>query len=93
MVRTPEGKCYWPSFPIAQLLEVASIRQLQLRQVSLDSIEVSVVMEGQLTAEHEILLQQRLHASLNYPFHLRFICVDTIEVQKNGKFEDFISLL
>jgi len=93
MVRTPEGKCYWPSFPIAELLEVASIRQLQLQQVALDSIEVSVVMQGQLTAEQEKRLQQRLHASLNYPFHLRFNCVDSIEVQKNGKFEDFISLL
>ena len=93
MVRTPEGKCYWPSFPVEELLKIASIRQLQLRQVSLDNIEVFLAMDGPLSVEQEEQLRQRLQASLNYPFNIKFNLVDSIAVQKNGKYEDFISLL
>ena len=93
MVRTPEGKCYWPSFPVVKLLKIAPIRQLQLRQVSLDTIDVSLAMDGELTADQKEQLVQRLQGSLNYPFNITFTIVDSIAVQKNGKYEDFISML
>lgn len=93
MVRTPDGKCYWPSFPVEEWLKVADIRQFQLRQTSLDSIEVLVVMDGQMSVAQENQLVQILHASLNYPFNIRFDYVASIAVQNNGKYEDFISLL
>jgi len=93
MVHTPDGKCYWPSFPIAELLKIADIRQIQLRQVSLNTIEVFLAMDGRLNAHQEAQLEEKLHASLNYPFNLKFNHVDSIAVQKNGKYEDFISSL
>jgi hypothetical protein len=46
-----------------------------------------------LSAEQEAQIKEKLHASLNYPFNLRFNHVDSIAVQKNGKYEDFISSL
>lgn len=93
MVRTPEGKCYWPSFPVGGFLAVADIHQLQLRQTALDHIEVLLAMEGELNKEQMKLLEQKLQHSLNYPFNISFRCVDAIPVQANGKYEDFISLL
>lgn len=93
MVRTPEGKCYWPSFPVEDWLSIADIRQFQLRQTALDSIEIAVAMDGRLSEEQIRLLESKLHKSLNYAFKLKFHFVSAIEVQKNGKYEDFISLL
>lgn len=93
MVRTPEGKCYWPSFPIEDWLAVADIRQFQLRQTALDSIEVLVAMNAELTQAQTKALEQKLHLSLNYPFNIDLRCVESIPVQANGKYEDFISLL
>jgi len=93
MVRTPEGRCYWPSFPVEEWLDVADISQFQLRQTALDHIEILVAMDGELSEEQTELLVQKLQHSLNYPFKINFCYVDSIPVQKNGKFEDFISLL
>ena len=93
MVRTPEGKCYWPSFPAADWVSVADIQQLQLRQTALDKIDIMVAMDGQLNEQEVQQLTQNLHVSLNYPFKLTFNCVESIPMQKNGKYEDFISEL
>jgi phenylacetate-CoA ligase len=93
MVRTPEGRCYWPSFPLEDWLDVADIHQFQLRQIALDHIEVLLVMAGELSAEQTRLLEQKLRHSLNYSFNLDFRYVDSIQAQANGKYEDFISLL
>lgn len=93
MIRTPEGKCYWPSFPVENFLEVADIRQFQLRQTAPDHIDVVLAMETELDEAQIKQLKEKLHHSLNYPFKLDFIRVDTIPVQANGKYEDFISLL
>ncbi len=93
MVRTPEGKCYWPSFPAANWTSVADIRQLQLRQKTLDQIDILVAMDGQLKEQEIQQLTKKLHDSLGYPFKLTFNCVESIPMQKNGKYEDFISEL
>jgi phenylacetate-CoA ligase len=93
MVRTPEGKCYWPSFPASAFLETADVRQFQLRQTALDRIEAVVAMDRELNPAQMKLIEQKLQHSLNYPFHIDFRRVDAIPVQANGKYEDFISLL
>jgi len=93
MVRTPEGKCYWPSFPSADWVSVADIQQIQLRQTALDKIDILVAMEGQLSEQEEQQLTKNLQSSLNYPFTLTFNCVESIPMQKNGKYEDFITEL
>jgi phenylacetate-CoA ligase len=93
MARTPEGRCYWPSFPLEDWLDVANIHQFQLRQIAIDRIEVLLAMDGELSSQQAKLLEQRLQHSLNYPFKLDFRYVDAIPAQKNGKYEDFVSLL
>ena len=70
-----------------------SVERAALRQTALDTIEVSVAMDGRLNEEQIRLLEKKLHKSLNYAFKLKFHFVSAIEVQKNGKYEDFISLL
>ena len=85
--------CYGSSFPVEDWLSIADIRQFQLRQTALDSFEVAVAMDGRLNEEQIRLLESKRHKSLNYAFKLKFYFVSSIEVQKNGKYEDFISML
>ena len=93
MVLTPECKCYWPSFPVEDWMEVADVRQFQLQQTALDCIEAVVATDGELSQTQMKFIEQKLQRSLNYPFKINFRCVDSIPVQENGKYEDFISLL
>lgn len=93
MVRTPSGECYWPSFPVEDWLAIGDVRQFQLRQTALGHIEVMLAMEGELDERQRKQLQEQLHRSLNYPFEIDITYVDAIPRQKNGKYEDFISLL
>jgi phenylacetate-CoA ligase len=90
MVRTPDGRRYWPSFPASKWLAMAPIRQIQLHQVALDTIEVLLVMEGSLTEGQRKLLTESLQDSLNYPFAIILRPVNEIPVKPNGKYEDFI---
>jgi phenylacetate-CoA ligase len=93
MLRTPDGKISYPSFPVEMWKSVADIRQFQLHQVALDTIQVTLVVTPGLgeAAEHE--LREKLCNKLMYPFNIIFNYVDDIPVQANGKYEDFISLL
>jgi len=90
MVRTPDGRRYWPSFPASKWLAMAPIRQIQLHQVALDTIEVLLVMEGSLTEGQRNALTESLHATLNYPFAIILRPVNEIPAKPNGKYEDFI---
>lgn len=93
MLRTPDGRCYWPSFPVEDWMDVVDIRQFQLTQTTIDQIEVLLATEASMSEEQTKMLEQKLHSSLGYPFKLSFRYVSSIPVQNNGKYEDFISLL
>jgi len=93
MLRTPDGKCSYPSFPVELWKSVADIRQFQLRQVAIDIIEVFLVVSPVLDEVSERELREKLNEKFRYPFKIKFNYVDDIPVQANGKYEDFISLL
>jgi phenylacetate-CoA ligase len=90
MIRTPDGRRYWPSFPAEKWLAMAPIRQIQLHQVALDTIELHVVIEGVLTQAQRDALTKSLRETLNYPFTVIFRPVNEIPAKPNGKYEDFI---
>jgi hypothetical protein len=69
---------------------MAPIRQIQLHQVALDTIEVLLVMEGSLTEGQRNALTESLQTTLNYPFAIILRPVNEIPVKPNGKYEDFI---
>jgi len=94
MIRLPNGKHHWPSFPADKWSGLASIRQIQLVQKTLHSIEVNYVSERKIDEQEEHALTQSLQQTLNYPFALRFIHhTESLHRSKNSKFEDFVSEL
>lgn len=93
MVTLPDGRSHWPSFPSADWLAIAPIRQFQIIQHDIQTIEIKMVCPRALTAQEEAGIRTLLAEKLGYPFVFRFSYHDRIEPLANGKFEDFISLV
>jgi hypothetical protein len=70
------------------------VRQFQLVQHALDTIEVRLVVERALAAGEEARLARIIQSSLGYPFTLRFSYVEgELPRSRGGKFEEFVSRL
>lgn len=93
LVTLPDGRKHWPSFPGSKWLAIAPVRQFQLIQRDLHSIEIRYVIDDALTQDQEQRLTVMLHTSLDYPFHINFVRMEHIERGANFKFEEFISEL
>jgi phenylacetate-CoA ligase len=93
MLRLPDGRQHWPSFPAEAWLAIAPIRQFQIVQTALDSVEARFVAEGRLQAAQLEQLASMLKKYLDYPLKVTMSQVDEIERKPNSKFEDFVSLL
>lgn len=91
MLRLPDGDRMWPSFPADLFTAVAAVRQFQLVQKTLNSIEVRLVVDGTFGPAQEMLLRRSLQERLGHPFDIDFTVVGEISRSKGGKFEDFIS--
>ncbi len=92
MVSLPNGRSHWPSFPSTDWLAIAPIRQFQIIQHDMQTIEIKIVCPLPLTAQEEAGIRTLLAEKLGYPFDFRFSYHNRIEPGPNGKFEDFISL-
>ncbi|EAR60249.1 phenylacetate--CoA ligase family protein [Neptuniibacter caesariensis] len=90
MLKTPEGKVFWPSFPVKKWSH-EKVKQFQFAQTSLEEIEIRLVVGSGLTPDEEASMSQRLNSLFGYPFRLNFIYMDSIPRSKSGKFEDFVS--
>lgn len=93
LLTTPDGGRYWPSFPARNWMHIGGIRQIQLIQTRLDSIDVKLAVSPALSPAQEADLTAGLHKSLPYPFKLRFEYVSDIPRLPSGKYEDFVSQL
>ena len=91
MLTLPDGRQLWPSFPSKTWSEIAPIRQLQLVQQDLHTLEARVVMGAPLTAEQEARLRDYFQTRFGYPFTIIITCLDAFARAPNSKFEDFIS--
>lgn len=91
MLTLPDGRQHWPSFPAEGWLPIAPVRQFQLIQRELETIEARFVADRIVTAEEKQRLTVMLHQYLGYPFRIHFVQMDKIERKPNCKFEDFIS--
>jgi phenylacetate-CoA ligase len=81
-------------FPEARMIltDIApEIRQFQLTQKSLETIEVKLVAASPLTSAKESRVVQGLIEKFEHPFNYEFVYVDDIPRGANGKFEEFIS--
>lgn len=94
MIVKPDGSRHWPLTGYKQFRDIAPIRQYQFRQHAIDAIEVRLVTERPLTASEEQALIAHLHWKLRHPFRITLSYFDDrLPLGKNGKFEEFLSLL
>ena len=91
LVTLPNGTRHWPSFPASSWTFIAPIRQIQLVQRQLDSIEARLVCDRPLTTEETRQLTAVLQEHLGYPFQITFQHMHEIQRKANFKYEDFIS--
>ena len=91
MLVLPNGQRRWPVFGLQ--LYSGLIRQYQVVQKSLESIEVNLVTTRPLTAAENTELHELLIFKLGHPFRIEFSYRDSIPRAASGKFEDFRSEL
>jgi phenylacetate-CoA ligase len=92
LVRTPDGKSYWP-VALVRIKSVAPIRQFQYVQTTLDTVELRLVLDRPLTPAEEQEATRQAHGVLQYPFRIVIRGVDSIPRGPTGKFEEFLSLV
>lgn len=94
MIVKPDGSRHWPLTGYKQMRDIAPIVQYQFRQHEVDRIEVRLVTERPLTADEEAKLIEHFQWKLRHPFRIDFAYFDSrLPLGKNGKFEEFLSLL
>jgi len=92
MITLPNGERHWPRFPARMWEDIASvIRQVQLIQKDLNSIEARLVSKRKLTAAEEERCTAVLTERFAYPFSVTFKYFDEIPRTANAKYEDFVS--
>jgi len=94
MLRLPDGRQHWPSFPGSLWRQVVpELQQFQLIQKALDRIEVRIASSVSVNEAQELALANMLTENFGYPFRFDFTYVARIDPTPNGKFEDFISMI
>lgn len=93
MVVKPDGTRHWP-LTGRLFRDVAPVRQFQFRQHSVERIEVRLVVERPLTAVEEAALTAHVQDKLRHPFDIELVYFEgRLPTGKNGKFEEFMSLI
>jgi len=87
----PDGRRHWPSFPSKEWSVIGTIRQMQMVQHDLESIEARIVADQPLLPAEEDRLRQILVERFGHPF--RIDITYHVEIPRSGslKYEDFIS--
>lgn len=94
MIVKPDGTRHWPLTGYKLFRDVAPVIQYQFRQHSLERIEVRLVTERPLIADEEARLTELIQKKLRFPFTIDLVYFDgRLPKGKNGKFEEFLSLL
>ena len=98
MLTLPSGDQRWPTFgEPSQMGEAtrlfARVRQFQVIQSSLQTLEVRLVVSEVLSPDEEEVVRDYVESTLGHRFELVFTYLDEIPRSKGGKFEDFRSEL
>src|SRR5882672_1606069 len=93
LLKLPDGRRFYPSFPAEDWSSVAPVQQIQVVQRTLHDIEIRLVAKRPLTAAEEAALAAVFQETLAYPFRITFQYRNEIGRSGNYKFEDFISEL
>jgi phenylacetate-CoA ligase len=93
MLRLPDGRSHWPSFPYEDLKPIADFRQIQIVQHELQAIEVRLAGTAPLPRDTEEEFSAKLCQLLHGRFSIRYAYAESLTPAGSGKFEDFVSLL
>ncbi|MDX2089042.1 MAG: hypothetical protein SFX73_14390 [Kofleriaceae bacterium] len=87
MLVYPDGSSRWPVFTVA-CREAARYRELQVVQVTRDTLRLRVVPDGELD---RAALVAALQGALGFPFQVEVEVVDAIARSPAGKLEELVS--
>jgi phenylacetate-CoA ligase len=90
LAKLRDGRSFWPTYGVADLLGIAPIRQFQFVQTGYDDLEVRLVVARDLTDGERENLSAHLLEQLGHPFRLHWRFMAEIPYNNGGKFEDFI---
>ncbi len=93
MLVMPSGERCWPVFGMLKFRDIAPVMQMQFIQHSTELVEMKYTSERPLSADEEKQLQDILHKSLGHPFTIQFTALESFPQRKNGKREEFLSLI
>lgn len=91
MLKTPDGRTFFPSFP--EKYWAKKIKQLQFVQTELDSLVLRLISSEPLSSDEESELIKVFNHRADYDYKFTFEYCDEIPRSKGGKYEDFISLI
>lgn len=89
----PDGRRLWPAFGSTAWGDLGAIRQLQLVQHTVGSIEARVIGPRALTRAEEAEFATRLRRAFPWEFELMFTYLRGIDRTAAVKFEEFVSLV
>jgi hypothetical protein len=73
--------------------KIEPLRQFQVVQTALETIEVRLVSKRPLNDEEESRLEASLQQAFKYPYAVTFRYLDEIPRSASGKFEDLVCLV
>jgi phenylacetate-CoA ligase len=89
MLMLPGGTQVWPRFGLPRFPDIAPVRQAQIVQKTLDTLEVRLVVVRPLAADEERRLKELICEAVGVRFDVVFSYFDEIPRNPNGKYEDF----
>lgn len=90
LITLPTGERFWPIFGFRTFHGIIPVRQYQVIQTSLATLEVRLVTDAPLTPEQEDQLRDVINENVGYPMTISFIYLDSIPIVA-GKHEEFRS--
>ena len=93
MLIAPNGSVRWPMLGYAKFRDAAPVQQYQVVQLALDHLEFRLVTQRPLEASEETALLAILRDALGNFSQIDIRYSTELPLGKNGKFEEFISLV
>ncbi len=91
MLVLPNGDQVWPRLGFQRCSQIAPIRQAQMIQKSVDTLEARLVTARPLDADEERRLRDLICETMGVPFNVVFSYHDEIPRSAGGKYEEFLS--
>lgn len=88
-VKLPDGSEHWPRIGSREYRTIAPIQRFQMAQVEAKVLELRLICPSTLSVDQENALCKLIHASIGYPFEVRFVYLKEFP---KGKFEEFVNL-